>query len=651
MAWTNEQQQAITLRNSSLIVSAAAGSGKTSVLVERLIQILSDPTEKVFADRMIVVTFTNDAAAEMKQRLQTAFEKRIAEEPENRWLRQQQLLLPAAKISTINAFCFDLIREHLGDGEITSSFRVMDETEQDLLFRAAVDEVLNRWYTERAAEMQLLWNAFCNHTDQALEELLLELKTFLASIPFPEQWKQQVLQRFSVPDAENPDYLEFLKLMQERAAVLTDEVERLYVLSEDLYEEKNNVAEWMSVDFDTMHALLHALQQQPADAEQILKIIQNHLDARAGKRYPTKRKTVSSTALFEQIRDQRKQYDADMKALFTELQETLPYCREDFQAHRELLPILFALSEDIEQVLWTKKVQRNALSFDDGERMTLQLLSEMQDGVLTQSPLAKALSEEYQIIMIDEYQDANNKQDMIFKLLSHGCRKDADGTLQYGDNAFLVGDVKQSIYQFRLANPKNFLQCVRFAERESQQTEQPRMRCIKLNKNFRSSDAVLQFVNLIFSHIMQGTDTVSYDPSEWLYPGATGYQSLPEHQQGVEVAFLPETETADFQVTMDYPHHSTDAAKRVSGVREKRNGSSLSAGRFLHSAAKRKALPEVCKGIGSPANPCEKSRGTGILKGTGNYDLIEYAADSGQSAVGNSTGCCACLANVSIFHG
>ena len=270
MAWTNEQQQAITLRNSSLIVSAAAGSGKTSVLVERLIQILSDTTEKVFADRMIVVTFTNDAAAEMKQRLQTAFEKRIAEEPENRWLRQQQLLLPAAKISTINAFCFDLIREHLGDGEITSSFRVMDETEQDLLFRAAVDEVLNRWYTERAAEMQLLWNAFCNHTDQALEELLLELKTFLASIPFPEQWKQQVLQRFSVPDAENPDYLEFLKLMQERAAVLTDEVERLYVLSEDLYEEKNNVAEWMSVDFDTMHALLHALQQQPADAEQIL---------------------------------------------------------------------------------------------------------------------------------------------------------------------------------------------------------------------------------------------------------------------------------------------------------------------------------------------------------------------------------------------
>ena len=101
MAWTNEQQQAITLRDSSLIVSAAAGSGKTSVLVERLIQILSDPTEKVFADRMIVVTFTNDAAAEMKQRLQTAFEKRIAEEPENRWLRQQQLPLPAAKISTI----------------------------------------------------------------------------------------------------------------------------------------------------------------------------------------------------------------------------------------------------------------------------------------------------------------------------------------------------------------------------------------------------------------------------------------------------------------------------------------------------------------------------------------------------------------------
>ena len=549
MAWTTEQQNAISHRDSSLIVSAAAGSGKTSVLVERLIQLLSDPVQRIYADRMIVVTFTNDAAAEMKQRLQAALEKKIASELGNRWLRQQQLILPAAKISTINAFCFDLLREYAGDREITSSFRVMDETEQDILCREAMNEVLNRWYADRPDAMQRLWNAFCNGTDKALEEILMELKTFLGSLPFPDQWKQQVLQSVAIPYEKSSYYHDFLSLLQTDAARIADAIERAYQLAETLYDEENNVADWIGTDFDSMHALLYALQKETVSAEQVLKIIQNHEDLRKGKRYPSKKKTVSSVEQFENVKEQRKAYKEEMDVLFQKIKKTLPYCAVDLQAHRDLLPLLFALTEEVEQILWEKKTECNALSFDDGERLVLQLLSEEQNGIWEQSTLARTLSDYYQIIMIDEYQDANNKQDMIFKLLSHACRKDENGMLLYGDNVFLVGDVKQSIYQFRLANPKNFIQCVRTAEIGKQHSSVSTMQCIKLNQNFRSSEQVLQFVNLIFSEIMgkSGGDIV-YDKSEWLYAGSTSYDNLSAEQQGTQVAFLQESDTVDMQV-------------------------------------------------------------------------------------------------------
>ncbi|MDY2510566.1 MAG: helicase-exonuclease AddAB subunit AddA [Ruminococcus callidus] len=615
MAWTTEQQQAISHRNSSLIVSAAAGSGKTSVLVERLIQLLSDPEQRIYADRMIVVTFTNDAAAEMKQRLQAALEKRIASEPENRWLRQQQLILPAAKISTINAFCFDLIREYAGDREITSSFRVMDETEQEILCRETMDEVLNRWYAERPEAMQQLWNAFCSGTDKALEEILMELKTFLGSIPFPAQWKQQVLQSVAKPYQESSYYRDFLSLLQEDAARIADAVEQAYQLAETLYDGENNVADWIGVDFDTMHALLHALQKETVSVEQVLKIIQNHEDLRKGKRYPSKKKTVSSVEQFEQVKEQRKAYKEEMDTLFQKIKKTLPYCAVDLQAHQELLPFLFALTEEVEQILWEKKTECNALSFEDGERLVLQLLAEEQDGTLSQSPLARTLSEYYQIIMIDEYQDANNKQDMIFKLLSHACRKDEHGTLLYGDNVFLVGDVKQSIYQFRLANPKNFIQCVREAELEKQHSAAPMMQCIKLNQNFRSSKQVLQFVNLIFSEIMgEGSSEIVYDKSEWLYAGSTSYDHLPAEQQGTQIAFLQESDTVDMQAA--WIAHTIQEMLQSGYPVAERDGSTrpCHAGDFCILLRKGKPCQKYAKALEALQIPVKKVEEQGYLR-------------------------------------
>lgn len=166
MDWTEQQKEAITRRDSGLIVSAAAGSGKTSVLVERLLRILMDesPENKVPADHMIVVTFTNDAAAEMRSRLYQALDQKLQEQPENTWLYQQQIRLQNAHICTISSFCFELIRENLGDQGITAGFRILSETESKMMTSKAADVVLNQWHTDRAEDMQLLWNSFCEKT-------------------------------------------------------------------------------------------------------------------------------------------------------------------------------------------------------------------------------------------------------------------------------------------------------------------------------------------------------------------------------------------------------------------------------------------------------------------------------------------------------
>lgn len=198
MAWTAAQQQAIESRGSGLIVSAAAGSGKTSVLVERLLRILTeeDPEKRVPADRMIVVTFTNDAAAEMKARLSQALDLQIQQNPENRWLYQQQILLQSAQICTISSFCFYLIRNHFTHGGITSGFRILNDTESRMIAAKSADQVLNQWHQTRPEDMKLLWDAFCEKNDTPLEQILLQFHQFLASVPFRDQWETAALRSF-----------------------------------------------------------------------------------------------------------------------------------------------------------------------------------------------------------------------------------------------------------------------------------------------------------------------------------------------------------------------------------------------------------------------------------------------------------------------
>lgn len=542
MAWTKQQETAIEARGCGIIVSAAAGSGKTSVLVERLTSIIADRSDTVPVEKMIVVTFTKDAAAEIRQRLSASLEKAIADAPDDTWLRRQQMLLPSAKIATINAFCFDMIREHMSDGEITSSFRVLDDSEQEILSAKAADEAICKWHKERPEDMSILWDAFCHRSDKQLELILKKLHDFFGSIPFRDVWIKNTMEAYSKPADENFYYRSLIEGCIAESGAIKKLCDRAVYLAGDLYEANNNVLDWVMEDYEAAAMLYKLLTDKKPDPERIneyaLKLLGLHKD----KRYPSMRKKdIQNTVKFDQVKNIRTEYDKRLKGLLGRITSMLPYFESDMADHMKLLPLLCQLEADMSAALWRMKTERNALSFDDGERLVLELLADVdENGNVHPSAAAKEMSEYYDLIMIDEYQDSNNKQDYIFRLLSRNGWNEETGTLRYGDNVFLVGDVKQCIYQFRNANPRNFSAAAADASPYSEDSDD-QLQLIRLSKNFRSSGQTVAFVNFLFANLMsRECGEVDYTEEEWLYPGAPGCDTIPWEEQAVTVAVLPE---------------------------------------------------------------------------------------------------------------
>lgn len=546
MAWTTEQQTAIDARSAGFIVSAAAGSGKTSVLVERITSIIADKKNQVPVEKLVVVTFTVDAAAEIRHRLSISLENAIADAPDDQWLRRQQMLLHSARISTINSFCFEFIREHMDGNPVTSGFRVLDDAEQKLMLTGAVNEVMSRWHTERKEDMQILWNAFCHKSDAPIETILTELYRFFESIPFREEWIEKTLARYTVSMYDNYYFKHILKALRNEAESICRLCEKAVYLAGDIYLEKNNVLEWVSMDYDLVMLLKKHLSDERPDPEILSELAVSGMDIHTGN-YPAKpRKNIENELHFYQVKDIRNSYNKRLKELMSDICMNIPYFENDMAEHLRILPLLFEMEKELEDCLWEKKSEKNAISFSDGETIALSLLAERdENGRVCPTAVAKEMSEFYELIMIDEYQDSNNKQDYIFKLLSKNCYNEETGSLRYGDNVFLVGDVKQSIYRFRNANPSNFSMAVSDADIYSEESDSP-LQLIRLSKNFRSSRSVIAFVNFLFGHLMtESCGEISYGEDEKLYIGATGFDVLPREEQAVEVAILPEKEDGE----------------------------------------------------------------------------------------------------------
>ncbi|MBP1560526.1 MAG: helicase-exonuclease AddAB subunit AddA [Oscillospiraceae bacterium] len=532
--WTKEQLDAITARGTGVIVSAAAGSGKTSVLVERLLGILSDSENKIPADRLVVVTFTNDAAEQMKQRLSAALSEKIEREPDNLWLCRQQALLRTAKISTIHSFCFDLIRENIQSLDVSAGFRILDDTEEKILMRRAMEDTFEQFYGEQPESTEQLCDFFSGSRrgDTELEETALSIYEFLISIPYYGDWIESKIAYYGAEfSPENAPlaaaYLARLSAVYERLLSQAEYAQGLYIR---LCGKSSDAIE--------------------AEADRIRLMIKNlscsgyDWDTRVVQPEPPKTRisfprgmTDEEKSVSEKIKKVREKYKDGLDKTAASIFKFEEICA-DYKKHAEILSGIYDIIRCFSDRLSKLKAEKNALGFSDAEQLAIRLLTvKDESGEIRRTRLAAELSEYYSVIMIDEFQDANNNQDLIFKMLSKGGTAEKGGT-----NLFTVGDVKQSIYRFRLANPKLFLDALDKSEQYTGTDFSGTNAAILLNRNFRSSGDVIGFVNFVFENLMSRTaGEVDYTESEKLVQGL----SYPSGDRTTEILVVPSADAQE----------------------------------------------------------------------------------------------------------
>lgn len=524
MSWTPQQEAAILARGASLVVSAAAGSGKTSVLVERLIRLLADEEHPTPAERVVVVTFTNDAAAEVRQRLDLALSEKLESDMGNVWLRRQQTMLQSAKISTIHSFCFDLLREHFSQLGIAPGFRVIEASEENGLRADCMNIAIEQFYADAASDAvmaedkALLLDAFCDKNDQNLDGMLLAIYRDVESVPFGMTLLMDAAQKIRCGQYQQAALacirsdLIGIRAMYQKALYAAEVLENAKLTA--LLQTEACYAEdaFSALERNDLMALADALCKIPFD--HMVTVRKKGVGIDEAKAVVT---AMRSTA--KQQLEKLEKWSLPLR-----------FAAEDLPRHSALLMAMYRLLCRFDTVLWEEKVARSVVGFADAMKLALQLLATRQaDGTLAKTSLAETLSQQYDIIMIDEFQDADNQQDLIFRMLSKG-----GDAAHYGSNLFVVGDSKQCIYRFRSANPANFMR----AMEESVPYRVPTLSentCIYLNRNFRSDTAVIHFVNHVFSLLMTRTvGEIAYTDAEALVQGA----EYPPADRPVELLML-----------------------------------------------------------------------------------------------------------------
>ncbi len=504
MGWTPQQEQCFDARG-TVLVSAAAGSGKTTVLIERIIRLITDETNPVDVDRLLVVTFTKAAAAEMKQRLGTALRKRLAENPGDRRLTRQLMLLPDAAISTVHGFCGNLIREHFHRFEnVSPLFRVGEESQTSPLRREALSEVLEEAYeTAAPAFLQLVDMLGGNRDDRALEEHVERLYEFMQAHPQPARWREAVIAAYrdEKPIGETAFGKEICDTIVSKLTWYEQKCRGLMTLAEG-NDTLFPYVERLKADAGMLHALREEMPALSWD-EQMARL--------NSVAFPTMKQARNCTdeALKEFIKKERKDVKDKVQALSLLMVESEAAATRHTADIAPVVEALMKITDAFEQRYTEKKTQHGLLDFNDLEHMALQLLTEEdEDGTLRPSALAGEVSERFVHVMVDEYQDTNPTQESLFSALSRGEK-----------NLFFVGDVKQSIYSFRNATPSLFM---RRQEGYGAYDGTTYPSLIRLGHNFRSRESVTETINLLFEQLMTKESCgVDYKNGEQLVAAAT----------------------------------------------------------------------------------------------------------------------------------
>lgn len=520
--WTNEQLSAITQKGNNILVAAAAGSGKTTVLVERIIRkIIND---NVDIDKILVVTFTNAAASEMRERILTALYKQIDEDPLNQRLRKQIVLLNKASICTIDAFCLDIIRNNFFEIGASSNFRIADNTELELLKQEAIEETFEELYLENDDEFNKLIELYAGYKDdENLKNIILKIHNYIQSAPFPEDWLEEQIEKFNMSNIEDFSQTEWGKIILKN---FRDEVLNSIQILESSKHQLDMITELSKFSLVVADDInqLKFLEQNWDNWERAYEIANNL----KFKTWPTDRKVVSNLK-----EDTKKARDNVKKRISKAVSQTFIYnteeAVEDINAMYPILKKIKDVTLKFMEKFSEKKSNKNIMDFSDIEHYALKiLLKKDENGIYQKTEVAKKYEEKFNEIAIDEYQDSNLVQEYILTSISNG------------KNIFMVGDVKQSIYRFRQAKPELFLDKYQKYGLEPNEYGQK----IKLFKNFRSRENILDTTNLIFSDIMSADfGEIEYDESEYLNLGAT-YE---EPTENVEFAGKTELDIIDLK--------------------------------------------------------------------------------------------------------
>ena len=501
--WTKEQKDAIFEKGANILVAAAAGSGKTAVLVERIInKIIKD---KIDIDKLLVVTFTNAAASEMRERVLDAIYKKLEDNPEDDNLQRQITLLNKANICTIDSFCLEIVRNNFYElNNISPNFRIADTAEIELLKQEVIEDIFETKYEEENEDFTKLINTYTSYRDDTpLKELILKIYSYIQSNPFPEKWLHEKIEMFNLKDELKNDFANTPwgeELLKEIDDELIDSLTTL-----------ENVSNCLNCEPE-LEKFCHTIRND-IDMLQILKNNLGSWDKAYEINQNLKFVTWPRQKVDSEIKDNAKIERDEVKKKLSKVLDKILIC-DSKQANEDIYDMYQILSK-LEKIILEfgkefskRKRDKNIVDFNDIEHLALNILLKEEKGKIIPTEVAKRYQEKFVEIAIDEYQDSNLVQEYILNSVSNG------------NNVFMVGDVKQSIYKFRQAMPELFLDKYQTYQNKEYRKQEDNLK-IQLFKNFRSRENILNFTNIIFQDIMSTIlGDIEYNEEEYLNLGA-----------------------------------------------------------------------------------------------------------------------------------
>lgn len=548
--WTDDQWKAIMAKGQDILVAAAAGSGKTAVLVERIINKIITDEDPINVDELLVVTFTNASAAEMRHRIGEALEKAINDNPRSAHLRKQVSLLNRASISTLHSFCLEMIRKYYYMTDIDPGFRIADETEAQLLRDEVLEELFEEEYGKEGNEgFFALVDTFTNdRSDTALQDIIRDLYDFARSNPSPDQYLDSIVEMYNVDGVSSLEQLPFVRSLLEDIDLQLKGAKQLLEYGLELTKLPGGPAPRAENFIADLHVVNTLIEAKKDSWTMLYEAMQSWSFGRA--------KTCKGDEYDEELVEKAKKLRDQAKKIITSLQEELFFRRQEsfmrdmaeMKPHiEELVSLVKAFSIRFEQI----KTEKGLVDFADLEHYCLEILSlPDEEGRLLPSDAALVCRNQFKEVLVDEYQDTNMVQEAILQLVTADSEENG--------NLFMVGDVKQSIYRFRLAEPNLFLGKYTRFDRDG---ERAGLR-IDLARNFRSRKEVLHGTNYIFKQIM-GTSVgeIEYDQAAELIKGAP-YSEDQEHPVELAIIDLEGNEKSEPEPeSMDEGFDSEDLAQ------------------------------------------------------------------------------------------